>query len=255
MPFDDVCKELEQWLVKDGEADAITFAGSGEPTLYSRLGELIAFIKDKTEIPIIVLSNGTLFHRQLVRDDLLKADIVKTTLSAWDEDSFSRIHRPAEGITFSRLLAGTRDFRKAYHGQFWLEVFLMEGINAEPDQVKQIAEFAKQVRPDKIHLNTAVRPPAEADVRPVSESKLCSFCHLFTPTAEIIASFSTTSSSANKNVHPETLTALIRRHPATAAQLAAISGSNEETIRNALAPLVQENRLQTEMRDGEQWYK
>jgi wyosine [tRNA(Phe)-imidazoG37] synthetase (radical SAM superfamily) len=255
VPFEDVCSELEQWLAEDGQADVITFAGSGEPTLYSRLGELIAFIKEKTALPVIVLSNGTLFHRQMVRDDLLKADVVKTTLSAWDDVSFNRIHRPAAGISFARLLAGARDFRKVYRGEFWIEVFLMNDINTAPEQVKQIAELAKELGPDKIHLNTAVRPPSEADVRPVPEEKLLSLCPLFTPAAEIIASFGATPPVNESGVNAETLSSLIRRHPSTAEQLAAISGVEAETIRRALAPLVRQSRLHIETRNDETWYK
>ncbi|QHI68974.1 radical SAM protein [Tichowtungia aerotolerans] len=255
VPFEDVCTELEQWLAQDGCADYITFAGSGEPTLYSRLGELIAFIKEKTEIPVIVLSNGTLFHRSDVCKETALADIVKVSLSAWNEPSFQKINRPASGLSFADLLAGERNFRNCFNGQLWLEVFLMEGINSKPEQVQQIAELAREIEPDTIHLNTAVRPPAETGVMPVSEKVLCSFCPLFTPPAEIIASFGTVSSANEKEVHAETLAALIHRHPATATQLAAISGSDEEGIRAALAPLVEQNQLQIEVRNGEDWYK
>ena len=106
VPFPAVCAELERWLAEDGAADVITFAGSGEPTLYSRLGELIDFIKDKTDIPVILLTNGTLLHRPDVRDEAAKADIVKISLSAWDEESFRAVNRPASGISFDQTVRG-----------------------------------------------------------------------------------------------------------------------------------------------------
>ena len=254
VPLEDVCAEFEQWLVEDGNADVITFAGSGEPTLYSRLGKLISFIKKKTDLPVIVLSNGTMLHRQLVRDDLMKADIVKTTLSAWDEESFQKIHRPAAGLTFDQLLAGIREFRREYRGELWLEVFLIDDLNSAPDQVAKIAAVAREIGPDKIHLNTAVRPPADAQVLPVPKGQLDLLSSLFTPPAEIIASFKS-APSEKKDISAETLAGLIHRHPATAGQLAAISGADEEKIRAALATLVEDGRLQTEERGGETWYK
>ena len=134
VPFDEVCAELEKWLAEDGAADYITFAGSGEPTLYSRLGELIDFIKARTDIPLIVLSNGTLLHQPEVREETAKADIVKVSLSAWDDESFQTINRPAPGLLFETMKTGEQNFRNQFAGELWLEVFLMQGVNAEPEQ-------------------------------------------------------------------------------------------------------------------------
>lgn len=250
VPFEEICAELEQWLKEDGAADCITFAGSGEPTLYSRLGELIEFIKTRTAIPVIVLSNGTLLHRIAVRDELLRADVVKVSLSAWDDVSFQKINRPSSGISFSQVLAGEREFRREFPGDLWMEVFLMEGVNADPDQVHQIAAAAAGICPDKIHLNTAVRPPAENNVLPVAEEKLETLCGFFTPRAEVIATFSTGAGSSLE-LSVEKLIDLLRRHPATAAQLAQNFGVEPAMV----FPLLKDSRLQTEVRGGETYYK
>ena len=250
VPFEEVCAEITRWLKEDGAADCITFAGSGEPTLYSRLGELIGFIKARTDIPVIVLSNGTLLYRTDVRSDLLKADIVKVSLSAWDEASFQKINRPAAGILFTQLLAGEREFRKEFSGELWMEVFLMEGVNAGQNQVRNIAVAAVGIRPDKIHLNTAVRPPAEAGVLPVAKEKLAALCELFTPRAEVIASFSAEAGFV-AGLSIEKLIDLIRRHPATAAQLAQSFGVEPAKI----FPLLDNPRLQIEVRGEETYYK
>jgi wyosine [tRNA(Phe)-imidazoG37] synthetase (radical SAM superfamily) len=248
--FEEVCDEIESWLKEDGQADVITFAGSGEPTLYSRLGELIDFIKARTAIPVIVLSNGTLLHRIAVRDELLRADKVKVSLSVWDNESFQKINRPAPRLSFEQVLAGEREFRVEFKGELWLEVFLMEGINAKTDQVEKIAAAVAGIRPDKIHLNTAVRPPAETDVQPVSKEKLEALCGVFTPRAEVIASFSAEAGDA-AGLSAEKVIDLIRRHPATAAQLAQNFGVDPATVFSFL----EDPRLQIEVRGGEAYYK
>ena len=255
VPFQEVCAEIERWLAEDGQADYITFAGSGEPTLYSRLGELIPFIKERTEIPVILLSNGTLMHRADVREDAANADIVKLSLSAWDEESFRRVNRPAPGLTFRSTIEGECAFRDEFNGQLWLEVFLIRGVNDAPEQIRKIAELAKRIRPDKIHLNTVVRPPAETAAQPVEEETLISFCDLFTPRAEVIASFKAAPATTKSELDPETLIGLIDRHPATAQQLADIFGTNSSAIQIVLDPLVEENRLKKETRDGDVYYK
>lgn len=249
VPVEEVCTEIMAWLKEDGQADVITFAGSGEPTLYSRLGELIDFIKAHTSIPVMVLSNGTLLHQIAVRDELRRADRVKVSLSAWDEASFQKINRPAPGLSFSQLLAGEREFRKDFSGELWMEVFLMEGINAEKAQVEKIASFIEEIRPDRIHLNTAVRPPAEAGIQPVSKEKLDALCALFRPRAEVIASFA--ASGTGGPLQAESVVALLRRHPATAAQLAQNFGVDPAVI----LPLLKDSRLTTETIGGETYYK
>jgi len=45
-----------------GRCDWVTFVGSGEPTLHSRLGELIRGVKSLTPLPVAVLTNGSLLH-------------------------------------------------------------------------------------------------------------------------------------------------------------------------------------------------
>ena len=250
VPLEEVYAELELWLKEDGAADCITFAGSGEPTLYSRLGELITFIKARTTIPVILLSNGTLLHRIAVRDELLKADIVKVSLSAWDDDSFQKINRPAPGLSFEQLLAGEREFRREFPGELWVEAFLMEGVNADSDQVKKIAAAVAGIQPNRIHLNTAVRPPAESGVLPVSKERLESFCEIFTPRAEVIASFSAETSSAPE-LSIEKVIDLIRRHPATAEQLA----QNFGVAPSVILPLLDDPRVEKVTSNQEVYYK
>lgn len=250
VPIEEVCEEFKRWLKEDGSADVITFAGSGEPTLYSRLGELIDFIKAHTDIPVMVLSNGTLLHRIAVRDALMRTDRVKVSLSAWDNESFLRINRPALDITFDQVLAGEREFRREFSGELWLEVFLMEGINADEDQVRKIAAVAGGIRPNRIHLNTAVRPPAEAGVLPVRKERLEALCELFTPRAEMIAAFSSTPGAAT-DLSVEKVIDLIRRHPSTAGQLAQTFGVAMDEI----LPVLDDSRLEKEARDGETYYK
>ena len=254
VPFDAVCAEMDQWLHTDGGADVLTFAGSGEPTLYSRLGELIDFIKSRTALPVILLSNGTLLNRPDVRAEAAKADVVKVSLSAWDEASFQQINRPAPGLSFDGLIAGERAFREEFGGDLWLEVFLANGINSAPEQVRRIAELVAGIRPDKIHLNTAVRPPAETNVLPLSPEELAVLCELFSPRAEVVAPFAVSGAPALAPV-PEELLCSIRRHPATAGQLAAVTGSHPAAIQAALAPLVASGELRTETRAGEVYYK
>ena len=256
-PLADVCAEIDRWLDEGERADVITFAGSGEPTLYSRLGELIAYIKSKTNIPVVLLSNGTLLYRADVRAESARADVVKISLSAWDEVSFRRINAPAAEISFAQFMVGAQAFRREFTGELRLEVFLMDGVNAAPAQVEQIAAAAAKLCPNRIQLNTAVRPVADAAARAVDENTLKQFCELFTPRAEVIASFNSPVSAEQKirlEASSTILLELIRRHPSTAAQLASITGASADGIEETLAPLVTAGELFITNRNGETYY-
>ena len=77
------------------------------------------------------------------------------------------MHRPTGGITIEKLVSGLEQFRQEYSGQIWLEVFLVAGVNTEAEQIEKVKGLIQRIQPDKVHLNTAVRPPAESDVQAV----------------------------------------------------------------------------------------
>jgi wyosine [tRNA(Phe)-imidazoG37] synthetase (radical SAM superfamily) len=123
VPLADVVDELEKSL--SSQPDYITLSGSGEPTLHSRVGELIAHIKNITRIPVAVLTNGSLMWQEDVRQQLLGADLVIPSLDAGDETMFRIVNRPHAGISFEQMLAGLIAFRRQFRGQYWLEVFVL----------------------------------------------------------------------------------------------------------------------------------
>jgi wyosine [tRNA(Phe)-imidazoG37] synthetase (radical SAM superfamily) len=60
--------------------DYITLSGSGESTLFSQVGEVICKIKGVADIPIAVLTNGSLLWLPEVRNSLMAADLVLPSL-------------------------------------------------------------------------------------------------------------------------------------------------------------------------------
>ena len=70
VPLDEVLAELRERLSAGPPCDFDGLAGSGEPTLHSRIGEAIRAIQAMTEVPVAVLTNGSLLFREEVRRDL-----------------------------------------------------------------------------------------------------------------------------------------------------------------------------------------
>ena len=190
VPMDAVLDELKQKLTC--RPDYITLSGSGEPTLHSRLGEIIEHIQAMTAVPVAVLTNGSLLWQAEVRAEVALADVVLPSLDAPDAERFEFINRPHPNVTFERLVEGLAALRREFSGKYWLEVMLLGGYTSLPAQVRQLAEWARRIRPDRVQLNTAVRPPAEEYAMAVPPERLTELARLFEPAAEVIAEHSST---------------------------------------------------------------
>lgn len=241
VPIRDVMDELEQWLGENAAPDYLTLSGAGEPTLHINFGDILQFMRRTTTIRTALLSNGSLFHLPEVRAAALNTTLVKVSLSAWDPASFAKVNRPHPDLRFDAMVAGYQAFRAQYQGTFAVEVFFIKGMNDALADVARIARIIQAIRPDKIQLNTAVRPPAETDTLPLSRDELAERAALFGPDAEVIADFKASSSS--QVFDKASIEELLKRHPATATELAAVLGRPMEQIRQELGQLQQAGRI------------
>jgi Fe-S oxidoreductases len=138
IPVETVLAGIENVLQRGDRVDAITFSGSGEPTLHPGLGRLIRAIKRKTAVPVVLLTNGSLFTRPSVRKDAAAADIVVPSLDAATEDAFRKINRPHPGLSAAAIIEGLAAFRRHFHGRLWLEVLFVKGINDRPSDLRAL---------------------------------------------------------------------------------------------------------------------
>ncbi len=187
VPLDEVLAELKEKLPTN--PDWITLSGSGEPTLYSRLDELIDGIHAISDVPVAVLTNGSLLGQPTVRKQLANADLVIPSLDGGSQPVFEAINRPAPEITFEIMLNGLIRFREEFTNPIWLEILLLEGINTTEEAVRDLVDCASRIRPDQIQLNTATRPPADNWATAVSKERLEQIANQFSPAAEIIADY------------------------------------------------------------------
>jgi wyosine [tRNA(Phe)-imidazoG37] synthetase (radical SAM superfamily) len=180
VPRQKVLKEIQ--IRRDEPFDHLTFAGSGEPTLSLDLGEVIIEAKKIVDSPIAVITNSTLLTSPSLRKEVASADVVLPSLDAASQEAFSAINRPAAGLSAEKMIQGLRDFRAEFSGEIWLEVMLVRGINDH--EAESIARAAESIGPDRIQLNTVVRPPAEP-VEALSQEEMERMLEIF-PGAELI---------------------------------------------------------------------
>ncbi|MEA1945894.1 MAG: radical SAM protein [Thermodesulfobacteriota bacterium] len=253
VPTDIVLSELKEWLNKDGRADYITLSGSGEPTLHSRFGEVLEFIRANSKIPAVLLSNGTMLNLLAVRAAAACANVVKVSLSAWNQASYEWVNRPHPQLRFDHLIKGQKDFRAQFKGQLWMEIFLIAGTNSTPANVRKIADLAKEIGPDRIHLNTAVRPPSEDYAAALSEKRMEALTDLFHPTAEIIAEFKAKHAN-HVQADQETIFSMLQRRPCTADQIADVFDMHLNEVSKYLGKLMRTGQICSELKKRAVYY-
>lgn len=254
VPVADVLAGFDAWLEAGGEADIVTVAGSGEPTLHSRFGDVLKGIAGRCALPTALLTNSSLMHLPEVRHAAAQASIVKASLSAWDEASFRRVNGAHPDLSFNAMVKGLRAFRPQYTGEIRLEVFLMAGINDAPEQVGRIAERVRTIRPDRIELNTVVRPPADHRAGAVSRETLEARAGLFDPPADVIAGYRGDTPRRDGRVSDAEVVGMLSRRPCTAEDIAAAFGLAAADAAQLVARLAAEGGILSETRRSGVYY-
>lgn len=185
----EIISELKLWMQNNSQQakslDYITFSGSGEPTLNIKIEQLIAEIKQITDVPIAVITNASLFGIASVRQSLLAADLIVPSLDAVTTEVFQKVDRPAGDIAIGQIINGLIELRKEFKGKIWLEIMLVKGINDDLSHLRSLKEIVDKIKPDKIQLNSPVRSTAEDNILPTDKKKLEKFKEILGEKCEI----------------------------------------------------------------------
>jgi wyosine [tRNA(Phe)-imidazoG37] synthetase (radical SAM superfamily) len=225
-----IIAELAAYLAApEAELDFITLAGSGEPTLNLGIGRIIRAIKEMTKTPVAVLTNGALLYLPEVRRELLAADVILPTLVSAREETWRAINRPLPEMSLERILEGLEALRREYRGQIWLEIMVLKGLNDSEEELSALRRVIKRLAPDRVQLNTAVRPGVEAAARPLTQEEMAAVAAFLGEGAEVIASCSR-AADAGSDISDARLLSMLSRRPMTAADLAQALGLPLEVV-------------------------
>lgn len=175
VPTEEILKEIDQVLEQGTGGrpiDVFTLTAMGEPTLHTGIGKIIAYLKSKTDKPVAVLTNGTLFFDPKVRAELSAADIVIPSLDAARQESFERVNQPASMVNLEQAIEGLALFRREFRGELWLEILLVRDMNDSLEDLVALQQAVRKINPARIQLNTVARPPMDDRARPVTREKM-----------------------------------------------------------------------------------
>jgi wyosine [tRNA(Phe)-imidazoG37] synthetase (radical SAM superfamily) len=243
----DVLHELKQKLDCGEAIDYISLAGSGEPTLNSRIGDLILKIKSLTDIPVAVLTNGSLLWMTDVQDALMPADVVLPSLDVGDKLLFRYVNRPHKNISFERMVEGLEDFTNRYKGEVWLEVLLLAGVTGIRDEVEKIATIIERICCTRIQMNTVVRPPADGFATALSRNQMLALKSIFRGEVDIISDIEAGdwSKLAGREPRKDDVLSLLSRRPCTSADIARSLGMHPSEALKCLDALMNSGKVAT----------
>lgn len=238
--YDKIISELQQFMSSRPKIDYITFSGSGEPTLNSRIGEVLAYVKQNyPDVKTAILTCGALLSSPQLRTEILEADVILPSLDAATQAIFNKINRPNPNLSIDTYIKGLIDFRKEYKGQIWLEVFLLKGYNDMLEELDLIKEAILKIEPDIVQLNTLDRPGTVEGLIAMTKNELQKIKDYWDiSNVEIIASAAQRTDVDSYNTDIEgTILATIARRPCTLDDLNQILGIHVNEINKYLGAL------------------
>ncbi len=245
--YDKVVTELKHYFKNNPDPDYITFSGYGEPTLNSRIADVLNFIKqNKPQIPVAILTNGTLLFNPKVREEIKNADLVLPSLDAATISVFGNINRPAQQLEVEKHIQGLIDFRKEFKGKIWLEVFILPEYNLNDTELEKLKETITKINPDAIQLNTLDRPGTINNIKPATKEELEKIVDTWNfKNIEIVSSVAKRKSVKSYRSDTETtILETISRRPCTIDDLTNILGMHTNEINKYISVLEKENKIE-----------
>ncbi len=245
---EEIYNELKHYLSMKPELDYITFSGAGEPTLHSKLGEILNFIKTNyPQYKTALLTNSTLFKDEKVVNEVLNFDLILPSLDCVSEECFLKLNRPARNLKSYDVVEGLINLKKKFKGEIWLEVFFVPGLNDNEKEIMLIKSELEKIQPNKIQLNTLDRPGTASWVKPLPKEELEEIRNKLTPLpVEIIAKFKSRKKikSFDEDIQKQILEA-IKRRPLTDEDLSNMLSMHINEVNKYLSELLKNNIITT----------
>jgi wyosine [tRNA(Phe)-imidazoG37] synthetase (radical SAM superfamily) len=256
VPTADVIDELDQYLKENPPLDYITFAGSGEPTLHTGIGEIVKFLKDKyPQYKVALLTNGTLFYEEELIHEVALFDLIIPSVDSVTKIGFLKLNRPSPKLSLDSVISGLKRLSTSFKGDLWLEIFIVPGINDSTEEIAALSKLAWELNPTKVQLNTLDRPGTEEWVEKMEGEKLIQMATLF-PNVEIIAKGVVSQGVKIEAGHLlDSIIATIKRRPVTSEDLVSTLDVNRNEINKALYYLLEKGDIVSENRSRGLFYK
>lgn len=163
-----IISQIDESLKKNKKIDYLTFAGSGEPCLYKDLNLIIKHVKKNYKnVKLCMITNSSLLTDKEVFDALLDVDLILPSVDTVFEDTFKKLNRPCKELSIKDILEALKKFTFSFKGKIWLEIFFCKGINDKEEELLGLVKYLKEIKIDRIQLNSLDRPGVEETCKPL----------------------------------------------------------------------------------------
>ncbi|MDD5089927.1 MAG: radical SAM protein [Candidatus Wallbacteria bacterium] len=252
---DIIISELEEFLKTHPAPDAITFSGSGEPTLYGAIGKLAQAVKKMTSTNLVMITNSSLINVPEVANDLMGCDIVMPSLDAACLKTFNDINRPHPLLSLQDIIKGLSDFSHSFKGKIWLEILFCAGVNDSEAEIRDFQRILRTIRYDQLHINSVDRPPAYAGVKAPSAARLEEIARTLGGT--IVCRSASTAPEVKTQMIPraDKILRILKRRPETLEGLRQALNAPTVQLVKLLDELVQSGQIRTEVQGEHVFYR
>ena len=261
VPVDAVIAELDRFLAARPTLDYITFSGAGEPTLNSRIGDVIRFVKQHyPAYKLCLLTNGTLLGDAALRREIDGVDLFVPNFDASNDGELAVINRPAPGVTVETLAEGIRALCREQPGKVVLELFIVPGVNDSDASIARFVAYIRSFAVAKVQLNTLDRPGCVDWIKPSDAANTRRFIAALDGVApvEAVGRFRYKSPELCRALATDEfdagVLALIARRPATLEDLVQMLEADPERVRQRLALLLEAGKITAEKQSRGEFY-
>jgi len=251
----EIISQIKKRIESSSRIDYITFSGSGEPTLNAKIRDLIRKIKKITDIPVAVLTNSTLLSRKDVRDALKQADLVVPSLDGATQEVFENTNRPHSSLKIEKIIEGLKQFRKEFNRDLWLEIILVKGMNDSESHIKSLKKAIHEIKPDKVQLNTVIRPPSEKFAKPLTKKEMEKIRDFIGNNCEIVAHFHKKGLTPEEENLKDIILDMIRRRPVTIEDISESLGTHKNEVLKYIDMLERENKIKAVSYENKDYYE
>jgi wyosine [tRNA(Phe)-imidazoG37] synthetase (radical SAM superfamily) len=136
-----------------------------------------------------------------------------------------------------------------------LEILFCRGVNDGKDEIEKLKKVIERIEPDRVQLNTPVRPPAEDFAFPLTLAQLEEIKERLGGKAEIISEFAAPLGEELNSVKDTEILNLIKRRPCTTEDISKALGLRIDEVVKHLDYLTKTGTIRYRMYDHRCYYE